>query len=109
LLEKWTSVAEAERLMQLLQSAGVPAGVVQNAEDLAEDPQLLARRFFLDLDHPVLGKTVLDRSPIRMEGISETEWKPAPLLGSDNRYVFRELLGMSEMEMFSSIEKGIIG
>jgi hypothetical protein len=44
-----------------------------------------------------------------MEGISETEWKPAPLLGSDNQYVFRELLGMSEMEMFSSIEKGIIG
>jgi len=36
-------------------------------------------------------------------------WKAAPLLGEDNRYVYMELLGLTEGELASYIEKGIIG
>ena len=105
----WTSRTEAEEVMNLLQSAGVHAGVVQNAEDLAKDPHLRTNEFFVDLTHPTAGKTVADRSPIRMSGISTRAWKPAPLLGGDNEYVYLELLGLSEAEYQACTEKGIIG
>ena len=109
LLTKWTMQHTAEEVVHLLQEAGISSGVVQNAEDLAKDPQLMARNFFVQLKHPVLGKTVADRSPIRFEDDSTVDWKPAPQLGEDNRYVFLELLGLTESELSSYAEKGIIG
>ena len=109
LLETWTSGMEAEDVMDLLQSADVPAGVVQNAEDLAKDPQLRANEFFVDLTHSTAGRTIADRSPIRMPGVFADTWKPAPVLGGDNEYVYLELLGLSEAEHQACIEKGIIG
>ena len=109
LLTKWTAQHTAEEVVRLLQEAGISSGVVQNAEDLSKDPQLMARKFFVQLDHPVLGKTISDRSPIRFEEDFTTGWKAAPQLGEDNRYVFLELLGLTESELSSYAEKGIIG
>jgi len=108
-LEQWTLHYTPEEVVNLLQKARVPAGVVQSAEDLAKDPQLIAREFFVHLEHPVLGKTVSDASPIRFKEGSTMGWKAAPLLGEDNRYVYMELLGLTESELFSYVEKGIIG
>jgi crotonobetainyl-CoA:carnitine CoA-transferase CaiB-like acyl-CoA transferase len=109
LIQAWTSENTAETVMQILQEAGVSAGVVQNAQDLANDPQLNARGFFVHLDHPVLGKTVSDGTPIKMGSGSLAHWKRAPLLGEDNEYVYLELLGFTEGELRSYVERGIIG
>jgi crotonobetainyl-CoA:carnitine CoA-transferase CaiB-like acyl-CoA transferase len=109
LLEDWTVEHGAEELVCLLQEAGVPAGVVQNAQDLSKDPQLIARDYFVKLEHPVLGTTISDASPIKLRGCTAANWKGAPLLGEDNRYVFIELLGLKESELSSYIERGIVG
>jgi crotonobetainyl-CoA:carnitine CoA-transferase CaiB-like acyl-CoA transferase len=109
LVTKWTIYHKPEEAVRLLQEAGVSSGVVQNAEDLSRDPQLVARNFFVQLDHPALSNTILDRSPIRFEEDHTVGWKAAPLLGEDNRYVFLELLGLTEGELSSCAEKGIIG
>jgi benzylsuccinate CoA-transferase BbsF subunit len=109
LLEEWTKQYRAEEIVDLLQKAGVPAGVVQSAEDLANDPQLKEREFFRSLKHPILGETCSDASPIRFREASKVEWKAAPLLGQDNQYVYVELLGLTESELSSYVEKGVIG
>jgi crotonobetainyl-CoA:carnitine CoA-transferase CaiB-like acyl-CoA transferase len=98
LIEQWTSGHDASWIMKALQDAGVYAGVVQSADDLAHDPQLHARDFFVPLNHPLSGKTLTDRNPIRMNGGSPANWKASPSLGGDNRYVYLELLGLSESE-----------
>jgi crotonobetainyl-CoA:carnitine CoA-transferase CaiB-like acyl-CoA transferase len=108
LLSLWTIEHKAEEAVKLLQEAGISSGVVQNAEDLSRDPQLQATDYFVPLPHPVLGKTISDRSPIRFEEDSTVGWKAAPLLGEGNRYVFMELLGLTEEEISSHIKKGII-
>ena len=109
LLGRWTLKHEAGELMCLLQEAGVPAGKVQNAEDLAKDLHLKARGYFVNLEHPVLGNTISDSSPILFRETPTPEWKAAPLLGQDNRYVYMDLLGLSESEVSSYLERGIIG
>ncbi len=108
LLGQWTSQHTPEKIAEFLQEAGVPAGVVQNAEDLGKDPQLIAREFFIHLKHPILGDTIADGSPIKFKDRPSTGWKAAPLLGEDNRYVFLELLGLTERELSSYIERGIV-
>lgn len=113
-LNQWTANYTAHEVVALLQNVGVPAGVVQNAGDLAKDPHLLDRNFFVQIEHPSLGKTVSDRSPIRFipdastDPSSEMDWKSAPLLGEANRYVYRDLIGLTEKEYKSYIQKGII-
>lgn len=109
LIQQWTSKNTDKEVMYSLQKVGVHAGIVQSAQDLANDPQLQARGFFVHLDHPVLGKTASDGLPIKMGGDSLRGWKRAPLLGEDNEYVYLELLGLTEAEFNSYIEKGIIG
>ena len=46
---------------------------------------------------------------MRFKEAVKADWKPAPLLGEDNRYVFMELLGLPEGEFLSYVKKGIIG
>jgi benzylsuccinate CoA-transferase BbsF subunit len=107
-LEEWTMQRQCEDLVEL-QGAGIPSGVVQNAEDLARDPHLSRNDFFLSAEHPVLGKVFSDRSATRIGRGTQTRWKTAPLLGEDNRYVFTELLHFTEDELSTYIERGIIG
>jgi benzylsuccinate CoA-transferase BbsF subunit len=107
LIEDWTQEHTAEEVMALLQKQGVAAGVVQDARDLAQDPQLKQRGFFVELNHPETGKTIADASPIRLSD-SPPRYRPAPLLGQDNSYVYGELLGLSKGEMNRLKKQGVI-
>ena len=107
-VQNWTEEHEAEKVVELLQKAGVPSGIVQNAEDLAKDPHLRERAFFTSLNHPMHGDLRTDTYPIRFGDQSQYHWKSSPLLGEDNDYVFGELLGLSEEEINTYIGQGII-
>ncbi len=88
LVGRWTAAQTSEFIVQQLQNAGIAAGVVQNAEDLARDPQLAARRFFISLEHPTLGKVISDRSALWDWRRRPKNWKPSPLLGQDDDVYF---------------------
>jgi len=109
LIEQWTALRTCEEIVELLQEAGVSAGVVQNGKDLAKDPHLRARDFFSPLEHPVLGRTISDSTPIRFKDTPKVNWEAAPLFGEDNHSVYVDLLGLTEDELSFYIEKGVIG
>jgi crotonobetainyl-CoA:carnitine CoA-transferase CaiB-like acyl-CoA transferase len=108
LVEEWTKQHYAEEVMALLQEHGVAAGVVQDASDLANDPQLKQRGFFIELDHPEMGKTISDATPVRLSDTPAKYNRAAPTPGQDNDYVYKKLLGMSEDEVAELGEQGII-
>ena len=108
LIEGWTKEHSAEEVMTLLQDEGVAAGVVQDASDLAEDPQLKARGFFIELDHPELGRAISDATPIKLSDTPARYSRAAPVKGQDNDYVYHQLLGMSKDEVGKLRELGII-
>ena len=74
-------------------------GIVSTPKDLAENPQLKARKWLTPVEHPEL-KATLDYpgTPYRF---SETPWaihaRP-PLVGEHNQQIFGEELGVSESE-----------
>jgi benzylsuccinate CoA-transferase BbsF subunit len=108
LVQEWTMKHAAEKVMALLQKEGVPAGVVQNAADLAADPQLKERGFFIHLDHPLQGDTVADANPIRLSDSPAEYRRSSPLPGQDNDYVYRQLLGLSAQALEELKEKKAI-
>lgn len=107
-LGEWTSRRSAQEIMQLLQSAGVPAGVVQRSSDLLQDPQLAHRRFFRYMDHPEMGNIPYTGHQFRIRGYESGPRFPAPLLGEHNELVMREILGMTDQEISEVLAAGAI-
>jgi crotonobetainyl-CoA:carnitine CoA-transferase CaiB-like acyl-CoA transferase len=98
LVEEWTSQYSAEEVMEMMQAAGVAAGVVANGRDLHEDPQLGHRHHFWPLEHPEMGVTNYETVSFRLSETPPEVRIPAPCLGEHTEYVCREILGMSEPE-----------
>jgi benzylsuccinate CoA-transferase BbsF subunit len=108
LVEEWTMKKSPEKVMMLMQKAGVAAGVVNDGEDLqTRDPQLKARGFYVYLDHPEAGRIAHDGLTF---ALSKTpgEIRRAPLLGEHNEYVYKEILGFSEEEVNQLITEGVL-
>lgn len=106
LIEAWTVQRPAAEVMRQLQAAGIAAGVVQNAADLARDPQLAHRGHSIVLDHPEVGKQRYDGPSFRLTA-SPARLRPVPLLGQHNAYVFKELLGLSAEEYQALSAEGV--
>jgi len=98
-IEGWTSQHDHIQLMNTLQNAGVKAGAVLDTAEVAADPNLNQRGFFEELAHPEAGT---HRYPGVSWKMSRTPGRlrlPAPCFGEHNRYVFGQLLGMSDKEI----------
>jgi benzylsuccinate CoA-transferase BbsF subunit len=107
-LGEWTSGKSAQEVMETLQSAGVPAGVVQRSSDLLRDPQLEHRRFFRYIDHPEMGNIPHTGDRFRMRGYEGGPRFPAPLLGQHSELVMRDILGMTDEEITEVLAAGAI-
>jgi benzylsuccinate CoA-transferase BbsF subunit len=108
LIEKWTTKCSAEDVMTRLQSAGVAAGVVENGEDLFNDPQMKYRGHFWTINHPEIGAYRCDAPPFRMSLTPAEARRHAPCMGEHNDYVYTKLVGMSDKEFTELVEKGVI-
>ena len=83
-------------------------GIVQTPEDLANCPQLEARNFYEEVDHPVIGKI---KVPFRLFNKSETPSQyriPSPTLGQHNIEVYTETLNYSKEDLVKLRELEII-
>jgi crotonobetainyl-CoA:carnitine CoA-transferase CaiB-like acyl-CoA transferase len=107
LIGEWTAGYDHIELMNILQTSGVKAGAVLNMAELAHDPNLNERGFFQELSHPEAGT---HRYPGVSWQMSRTPGRlrlPAPCFGEHNRYVFSELLGMSDDEISRLADEGV--
>ena len=109
LIEGWTALHSAEDVMETLQAAGVPAGVVQSAQDVLEnDPHLKARGYYVYLDHPEAGRTAYDGPGFRLSKTPGRLQSPAPMLGEHTALVCSEVLGMDDEEMAQLVMEGVL-
>jgi crotonobetainyl-CoA:carnitine CoA-transferase CaiB-like acyl-CoA transferase len=69
----WTQGRSAEEATQVLQQLGVPAYPSLNGKDMLANPHVAARGFFVELEHPEVGK----RRHLGSQHVSELETKSA--------------------------------
>jgi len=89
----WTRQRTPLEAAETLQRAGVPAGPSSSARDLLAQPQLRARGFFVEPEHPEIGRRAIPNLPWRLSTCPDAPCAPAPLLGEHNDEVLGELLG----------------
>ena len=108
-LASWTRELDRYEVMEQLQARGVPAGAVQNAQDLNEsDPQVAHRGVFFEMDHPLIGEARFEGNPIQFSSLDQDNWRSAPLLGEDNEYVFKQIVGVPDEEYAELQAEGAI-
>jgi benzylsuccinate CoA-transferase BbsF subunit len=98
-IEAWTKARTPQEVMEALQAVGVAAVPSFDSMTMADDPHLQERGVFRAVDHPVIGTRVVVDPHWRLSETPARITRPAPLLGAHNRYVFGELLGMSDAEI----------
>ncbi len=99
-IAQWTRTLDADRVLEILDGAGVPAGPIYSVADMVGDPQYAARGLFETVE--VAGESLkipaltpkLGRTP------GATLW-PGPELGAHNREIYIDTLGLDEAELRS--------
>ena len=74
----------------------------------AQDPQLVARRHFLRVSHPVHGEVPIESSRAELERTPARVERAGPTLGEDTDAVLRELLGYSSEEVEKLRATGVL-
>lgn len=89
------------------QEAGMPVGIVATPKDILDSPQLRARNYLVEIDHPVVGKLNYPGAPVIA---NKTPWTSgrAPLLGEHNEAILCGRLGYSKHDLVRLRELSII-
>ncbi len=107
LIGEWTVGLTAEDVMERLQAAGVPAGVVKNAADMYNDPQLRKRNIYWPMEHSEMGMFTHLGQSFQLSKTPSKAYSPSPLLGEHTEYICTKLLGMPDEEFIDLMQKGV--
>ncbi len=107
ILLPWLLTMTRTEAVESAQAERIPVTPVYSIAEVVADPQYNARGFFIDVDHPVLGKVHAPGLPFKMPTAAEKPQRPAPLLGEHNREVYGRL-GYSDADLVKLRERGII-
>jgi benzylsuccinate CoA-transferase BbsF subunit len=106
-VEVWTLSFTPEQVMAMMQENGVACGVIQNARDLHEDPQLKHRNHYWVIDHPVMGPSTYDSPAYKLSKTPSLPRMPSPTLGQHVDYVCTQILGMGDDEFAQYLAEGV--
>lgn len=104
----WVQDKTVAEVIAVLEANRIPCSRVNNAADIANDPQVKAREMLVEVEYPGVGPVPLSGIPLKFSltpGKIETR---APMAGEHNREVYCGLLGLSQDELKSLQGEGII-
>ena len=93
---------------QVFQEKQMSADVIEQFDYPANDPQVAANRYIMELDHPSHGKVKSLGFPIFMSESTARLDKLAPCTGQHSRAVLRDLLGYSEDTIYQLSAAGVV-
>ncbi len=99
----WTAGRSQDEAAQLMQLAGVSAAPVLKIQRLMQDPHLRARGFWESVTQADAGTWDMDGQVWRLSRTPAHVRTPPPMFGEHNRWVLRDLLGLSD-EQIATLE-----
>ena len=107
-LEEWTRPRTPREVMEVLQAAGVPCGIVAHPGHHLSDPQMLHRDYAKPVEQQELSTLLLEGPAFLGSDLPEVITRQAPLLGEHTREVARNLLGLSDEEIEELVAQGVL-
>lgn len=99
-LGRWTRTHTTAELFRLGQLMCFPWGPVHSLKEVLGCPQLKARSFFINIDHPEIDTSIkYPCAPYKFSRAFLNQCKRGPLIGEDNISVYRDELGLSDEEL----------
>ncbi|TNH07248.1 CaiB/BaiF CoA transferase family protein [Testudinibacter sp. TR-2022] len=109
LVEAWTKQYPAEDVINAMLAAGVPAAPINTIDQIVNDPHIAQdRQMFVDIEHPLAGKTTLTGSHLKFSVTQTGVRTAAPLLGEHNTDIYQALLGYTPEVLSALKESGVI-
>ena len=94
LIEEWSMQLSTTQVLELMDKAGVPAGLIYRAPDMLEDPHFKAREAIVTTQHPYFGELKMQNVAPKLSETPGGIRSSAPTeLGEHNDEVYSRLLG----------------
>ena len=94
--------------LEQLEARNIPCSPVNTFSQALSDPQVLHRNMVVTLEHPSGASTQGPGNPIKLSRTAEESFRAAPLLGQDTERVLTTLLGLSNEEVRSLRDRGVV-
>ncbi|MHB8576718.1 MAG: CaiB/BaiF CoA transferase family protein [Dehalococcoidia bacterium] len=108
LVTAWTARRDAWGITMVLQAQGIAAAPAMDMREVAEDPHLRERGFYVELEHPEAGRQQHAGIPWKLHGTPLHVRRPAPCMGEDNRQIVVDLLGHTPSEYERLVEAQVL-
>ncbi|MCH9734132.1 MAG: CoA transferase [Actinomycetia bacterium] len=105
----WTASRDKNEVAAQLQSLGIAAAPMNRAVDVIDDPQLVFRQLFSELDHPLLDAAIpTETAPTLFARIPRASLRPAPEPGEHTRVICQKVLGLSVEQIDRLVAAGVL-
>ena len=108
IIARWVKDLTAEEGLKICDDAGVPADIIRNIADLAQDPHMRERKAVMAVNDPDKGEVLipgvfpkLAKSPGRVKFLGAK-------LGEYNQEIYGDFIGLSNDDLSRLKDKGVI-
>ncbi len=105
---EWVGQRRPGEVLARMSLAEVSASEVLSAQRLIEDPHVLARQSVVEVDDPLLGRTLMQNVVPRLSENPGRIVHAGPVLGSANETIYQGLLGLTDGELDELRAIGVI-
>jgi len=81
---------------------------ILNIQQVVDDPHLNARDYFVEVEHPVIGKAKIPGIPFKMSETPGAVERPSPLVGEHNEFILGKYLKIGKDELGNLKQEGAI-
>lgn len=97
IIEEWSKTKKTKKLVDLLLSQKIPAAPIYTVDQVVHDKHFsVAREMFVEVEHPIAGKTKICGSHLKLSRNKPIIKKAAPVLGQHTEEILKGLIGLSD-------------
>jgi CoA:oxalate CoA-transferase len=107
-IEKITTQYTVKEVGEMLDRERVANSPILNIQQVVEDPHLKERGYFLEVEHPIIGKAKISGFPFKFSQTPGQVERPSPLVGEHNELILGKYLRIRPPEVKQLRADGII-
>jgi crotonobetainyl-CoA:carnitine CoA-transferase CaiB-like acyl-CoA transferase len=105
----WAATRAVDDAVALLIAHGVPAAIGRDPRVISRHPQFVARGFYEEVDHALLGRYPAPGFPFRFASVDRWLHTAAPRFGEHNHDVLTRILGRSDSDVARLEAEDVVG
>jgi len=107
-IEKITTQYTVKEVGEMMDRERVANSPILNIQQVVEDPHLNERGYFVEVEHPVIGKAKIPGIPFKLSETPGEVKSPSPLVGEHNEFILGKYLGINRAEIQQLKVEGVI-